>query len=69
VSRLSCSELGGDCKFVAEGATSEELKRELLAHVADVHRVRLARMSEDERETLDVRIDQVLLRREGRNTR
>jgi predicted small metal-binding protein len=68
VSRLSCSELGADCHFVAEGRTTEEVKRELLAHVADVHRVRLARMSEDEREALDVRIDQVLLRREGRRS-
>lgn len=62
VPRLSCSQLGGDCDFVAQGRTSEEVKRELLAHVADAHRVRAALMSVDEREALDVRIDQVLRR-------
>lgn len=66
--RLSCRELGGDCDFVVEAGTAQEVKRNLLMHVEDVHRVRAAMMSLDEREALDVRIDQVL-RRSGRDTR
>lgn len=58
--RVSCRELGGDCDYVAEGETREEVKKEWLAHMASVHRERAARMSEDERLALDVRIDQVL---------
>ena len=61
--RLSCRELGGDCDYVAEGQTAEEVKRELLAHVEHVHRERAARMTADERDALDVRIDQVLRKR------
>jgi len=62
VPRLSCSQIGGDCDFVATGGTADEVKRELLAHVEDVHRQRASRMSADEREALDIRIDQVLRR-------
>lgn len=58
--RLSCKELGGDCGFVAEGKDAEEVKRHLLAHMSVEHRERTSRMSRDEREALDVRIDRVL---------
>jgi predicted small metal-binding protein len=61
--RLSCKELGGDCGFVAEGEDAEEVKRHLLAHMSLEHRERTSRMSRDEREALDVRIDRVLGRR------
>jgi predicted small metal-binding protein len=47
---------------VTTGGTADEVKRELLAHVEDVHRQRASRMSADEREALDIRIDQVLRR-------
>ena len=63
VPKLGCRELGGDCDYVAEGATTEEVKQELLAHVSVVHGTRVARMTQDERDALDVRIDQVLRRR------
>jgi predicted small metal-binding protein len=62
VPKLGCRELGGDCDYVAEGQTRQEVKEELLAHVERAHRDRVARMSEDERDALDVRIDQVLRR-------
>jgi predicted small metal-binding protein len=62
VPRLSCSQIGGDCEFVTSGGTADEVKRELLAHMEDVHRQRASRMSADEREILDIRIDQVLRR-------
>lgn len=62
VPRVGCRELGGDCDYVAEGQTPEEVKRELLAHVEHAHAERVARMSRDERDALDVRIDQVLRR-------
>lgn len=62
--RLSCRELGGDCDFVAEADTRQAVKSEWLAHVADAHRQRASRMSTDEREALDIRIDQVLSRHE-----
>jgi len=62
VPKLGCRELGGDCDYVAEGSTRQEVKEELLAHVKQVHRDRVARMTEDERDALDVRIDQVLRR-------
>lgn len=63
--RLSCRQLGGDCDYVAEGATREEVKKEWLAHMASAHAQRSARMTPDERVALDIRIDQVL-RRSGR---
>jgi predicted small metal-binding protein len=62
VPRLSCRELGGDCDFVACAGTKDEVKSELLAHVAEAHGQRVRRMSSDEREALDVRIDQMLRR-------
>jgi predicted small metal-binding protein len=62
VRKLGCRELGGDCDYVAEGQTPEEVKQELLAHVERAHHERMARMTEDERDALDVRIDQVLRR-------
>lgn len=63
VPKLGCRELGGDCNFVAEGASPDEVKRELLAHMKQAHGERTTRMSDDERDALDVRIDQVLRRR------
>ncbi len=63
--RLSCRELGGDCDFVVEAGSPAEAKQELLRHVSSAHHARLARMSEDEREALDVRIDRMLLKRPG----
>ena len=63
VPKLGCRELGGDCDYVAEGTTTDDVKRELLAHVVQAHGPRVARMSQDERDALDVRIDQVLRRR------
>ena len=62
VPKLGCRELGGDCDYVAEGRTPEEVKQELLAHVERAHGDRMARMSVDERDALDIRIDQVLRR-------
>ena len=66
--RLSCRELGGDCDYVAEAGTREDVKRELLAHVADAHKQRVSRMSADEHAFLDSRIDQVLLRADRRES-
>lgn len=61
---LGCRQLGGDCDYIAEGMTKADVKREMLAHVADAHRQRASRMSRDEREALEIRIDQVLVREE-----
>lgn len=61
--KLSCRELGGDCDYIAKGETVEDVKRDLLAHVAETHGRRLANMSNDEREAFDIRIDQVLRHR------
>ena len=58
--RLSCRDLGADCDYVVEAETKEEVKRELLAHVAHAHKRRVKRMNADERAFLDIRIDQVL---------
>ena len=60
---LSCRDLGGDCGYVAEGKDAEEVKSELLAHMREAHKARTSRMSHDEREALDVRIDRVLRNR------
>jgi predicted small metal-binding protein len=60
---LSCHELGGDCGFVAVGKDADEVKESILEHMRSVHRDRTSRMSGDEREALDVRIDRVLRRR------
>ena len=60
---LSCRQLGGDCSYVAVGKDAEEVKKSLLTHMRSVHRERTSRMSTDEREALDVRIDRVLRRR------
>jgi predicted small metal-binding protein len=62
VPKLGCRELGGDCDYVAEGRTRQEVKEELLAHVKEAHKDRVKRMTDDERDALDVRIDQVLRR-------
>jgi len=65
VPRVSCRQLGGDCDYVAEGATRDEVKKEWLAHLATAHGERTSRMSPDERGARDIRIDQVL-KRSGR---
>jgi predicted small metal-binding protein len=63
VPKISCKDLGGDCPFVVEAAEPEGAKRALLTHLRHVHRERASSMTEDEREALDARIDQVLRRR------
>jgi predicted small metal-binding protein len=63
VPTLSCRELGGDCDFVAAGKEPEEVKETMLAHMGKAHVERSSKMSPDERDALDVRIDQVLRRR------
>ena len=60
---LSCRELGGDCGYVAVGKDAGEVKESLLKHLRSAHGERASRMSSDEREALDVRIDRVLGRR------
>jgi predicted small metal-binding protein len=57
---LSCRDLGGDCGYVAAGKDAEEVKEALLRHMRSAHGERTSRMSTDEREALDVRIDRVL---------
>lgn len=57
---LSCRDLGGDCGYVAVGKDAEQVKETLLAHMRYAHGERTSRMSSDEREALDVRIDRVL---------
>jgi len=63
VPTLSCRDLGGDCDFVAAGKEPEEVKKTMLAHMRQSHGERSSRMSPDERDALDVRIDQVLRKR------
>ena len=61
--KIRCRELGGDCDYVAEAETRAQLRLELIEHVNNAHRDRVSRMTEDERDALNVRIDQVVRRR------
>jgi predicted small metal-binding protein len=62
VPRLSCRDLGGDCAYVVEGKEADVVKQQMLAHLGRAHEERSSKMTFDEREALDVRIDQVLRR-------
>ena len=57
---LSCSEMGIECAFRAEGETADEVKAKLLEHAAAEHADMLAGMTEaqkaDMMATIDVKI-------------
>jgi predicted small metal-binding protein len=63
VPKLACRDLGGDCDYVAEAETIEDVKAQILSHARTAHRTRVEGMSRDEREAFDIRIDRVLRRR------
>jgi len=57
---ISCSEMGIECAFRAEGETADEVKAKLLDHAAAEHADMLAGMTEaqkaDMMATIDVKI-------------
>ena len=46
---LSCSDIGIECSFSAQGETADEVKQKMLAHAQDAHAEMLAGMSDQEK--------------------
>ena len=55
---LTCSELGMDCAFHAEGETAEEVKAKMMEHAAAEHADMLAGMSDAQKTELMATMDE-----------
>ncbi len=55
---LSCSEMGIDCPFHAEGETADEVKAKLLEHAAAVHADMLAGMTDEQKAEMMATMDE-----------
>jgi len=58
---INCKELGGsDCSFIAKGETNDEVIQNLYAHAQEVHSDKLSSMSEDDKEKMNKKINDLL---------
>ncbi len=55
---LSCSEMGIECAFRAEGETADEVKAKLLEHAAAEHADMLAGMTEEQKSEMMATMDE-----------
>ena len=59
--KVGCKDLGmATCNFVAEGETDGEVKGKIWAHAKEVHADELAKMSNEEKKGMNVKIDSLL---------
>ena len=59
--KLGCKDIGGEgCDFVAEGKTSEEVKKKIFEHAAEAHPDVLAKMSEKDKKKMTALMDKLL---------
>ena len=59
--QLSCKDMGMEhCSFVAHGNTAEEVKEKLMDHVMHVHKDMMKAMSEEEKERMMKKMDEML---------
>lgn len=57
---IKCSDFGMDCHFEATGETNEEVKQKAYKHAEEVHAEKLAGMSEEEKQAMDKKMDELL---------
>ena len=55
---LSCSAMGVECAFRAEGETADEVKAKLLEHAAAEHADMLAGMTEEQKSEMMATMDE-----------
>ena len=60
---LGCRDLGGNCRFVARGKSSEEVKEILLDHADAEHADMMNEMSPEEKRAMMSKIDRLLKER------
>ena len=60
--KLSCRDLGGmDCNFIAEGNSTDEVKKKLYLHAGESHKDVLSSMTEDKMKEMDQQMDKILV--------
>ena len=57
---VSCKDLGKDDGFTAEGKTKEEVKSSLMAHAMESHKQEMDNMSQEEKDSLMMKVDNIL---------
>jgi predicted small metal-binding protein len=60
---LSCSEMGLECPFRAEGETADEVKAKLLEHAAAAHADMLAGMTDEQKAAMMATMDEKIAAR------
>ena len=55
---LSCSEMGVECPFRAEGETADEVKARMMEHAAAEHADMLAGMSDEQKAAMMATMDE-----------
>jgi predicted small metal-binding protein len=63
VKQLSCTDMGGDCDFVARGQTADEVKQRMFAHARQDHPQMFAAMTPDMQRQMQQRMDGLLAAR------
>jgi len=62
---LSCKEVGGmECDFTATGETNDEVKKKLHEHAAEVHKDKLEGMSDEDKQKIGAKMDELLSKQE-----
>ena len=60
---MSCSEIGLECPFRAEGETADEVKAKLLEHVAAAHADMLAGITDEQKTAMMATMDEKIAAR------
>lgn len=61
--KFGCRELGGDCDYVAVGKTAQEVKNKIFEHAASAHPEKLVSMSEQDKQAMLKKMDEILMER------
>jgi predicted small metal-binding protein len=61
--QLSCSEMGGQCDFVARGETADQVKERMFAHAAKDHPEMFRSMTPEMQRQMQARMDGLLASR------
>jgi predicted small metal-binding protein len=51
--KFECKELGTNCSYVAKGNTLEEVKKDAMQHVQNIHKDLMAKMSPQQMEDIN----------------
>lgn len=63
--QLACNDVSGlACEYIAEGTTAEDVKQQLAMHGMEEHPDELAALSDEQRQTMLTKIEDLLVAQE-----